>query len=108
MVIGLVLGAASAGGAARAPCGPDAAHDLAADSQARVYVTSAGVYGCARRGGVPMRLGGPVASCLAGDRIGPVSLAGTTAAFASERCGIDTGVTRVGVRGLSDRRRRGR
>jgi hypothetical protein len=39
-------------------------------------------------------------SCIGADRVGPVVVAGTIASFASERCGVDTGSTRVLVRNL--------
>jgi hypothetical protein len=104
----VVLQAEAAGGAQTLACGPVGAHTLARDAQARVYVTSAGVYGCAHHAAAPVRLGASVTSCLGGDRIGPVALAGTTVAYASERCAVDTGLTRVLIRRLADGRLLGR
>jgi hypothetical protein len=63
------------------------------------------VLGCAFRGSLrrPVVLG-HTGTCVGQDRVGPVALSGVMAAFASERCGIDTGTTEVIVRRLSDGR----
>ncbi|HSO99023.1 MAG TPA: hypothetical protein VLP43_08720 [Solirubrobacteraceae bacterium] len=90
-------------GRATPPCGPPGASTLAADAQARVY-SSGGVFGCTRGNPASVPLGGSTNSCLGSALIGPVALAGATAAYAAERCGVDTGSTSVAVRRLSDGR----
>jgi hypothetical protein len=102
LTLGLAIaGAAPASGRGTPPCGPPGASTLAADAQARVY-SSGGVFGCTRGSSAPVALGGSTTSCLGSVRIGPAALAGVTAAYAAERCGIDTGSTNIVVRRLSD------
>jgi hypothetical protein len=98
---GVGASAAGDGGSAGVLCGPSGARTLAAGSHARVYVSHGVVTGCARwpGGGRSERLG-VTTSCIGADRVGPVVVAGTLAAFASERCGVDTGNTLVVVRNL--------
>ncbi|MEA2161510.1 MAG: hypothetical protein QOD66_3890 [Solirubrobacteraceae bacterium] len=86
------------------PCGPAAARTLASGPHARVYASRGVVFGCAAGGARSFRLGG-TGSCIGSDRVGPVVVAGEIAAFASERCGIDTGFTLVVVRDLRDGKR---
>ena len=88
-------------GAAGTRCGPSAAKTLAASRDARVYVQSGSVYGCAARGRGRYRLGHSLL-CVNSDRVGPVTVAGRLAAFAVTRCGVDTGSATVVVRRLSD------
>jgi hypothetical protein len=111
LIILAVAGALGAGGAAVARsdagtatvCGPAAVHTLAASRQARVYASGAAVYGCARGGQPSIRLGAR-RSCIGAERIGPVTVTGSLAAYGSEVCGVDTGLTRVVVRRLTDGR----
>jgi hypothetical protein len=85
-----------------AHCGPAAARTLAASSQARVYTRSRIVYGCAA-GGRSFILG-RAGLCVSANRVGPVAVAGRLAAYAIERCGVDTSSATVVVRRLSDGR----
>jgi len=84
-------------------CGPATARTLAASSEARVYSLAGLVYGCAPGSGHRYRLGN-TSQCNSSNRVGPVAVAAKLAAYASERCGIDTGSTLVEVRRLSDDR----
>jgi hypothetical protein len=108
VITGLSAGLAALGAAAVAhgapPCGPPAARTLASGSHARVYASGGGAFGCAAGGAKSFRLGG-TASCIGADRVGPVVVAGEVAAFASERCGVDTGSTVVVVRNLRNGKR---
>lgn len=91
---------ASGGGG---PCGPGKpAQTLVRNSAARVYASHGTVYGCAAKGR-SFRLGSR-AGCLRTDLFQIVALAGVTAAYGSERCGVDTGTTQVVVRRLTDGR----
>ena len=98
-----IAAAAPASGRSTPTCGPPGASTLAANAQARVY-SSAGVFGCARENPAPVPLGGSTSNCLGSVLVGRVALAGVTAAYAAERCGVDTGSTSVVVRRLSDGR----
>lgn len=84
---------------AAATCGPGGGHTLAASSLARAYSYHGAVYGCA--GAHQYRLG-TTGFCINADRVGPVAVAGRLGAYASTRCGVDTGSTQVVVRRLSD------
>ena len=88
-------------GAAVPPSCAGNAHTLIADRQAIVYRRGSTVYGCSTRTGRSYRLGS-TAFCTSSDRIGPIVLAGATAAYGVERCGVDTGTARVVVRRLID------
>ncbi len=99
---GALTGSALANGGT--PCGPAAARTLASSSHARVYASRGVAFGCAARGGKSFRLG-VTGSCIRSDHVGPVVVAGEIAAFASERCGVDTGNTLVVVRNLRDGKR---
>jgi hypothetical protein len=96
---GAVALATGAGARTRMPCGPAAAQTLASSSRARVYASRGAAFGCAGDGGRSIRLG-KTSNCIGSDRVGPVAVAGEIAAYASERCGIDTGFTQVLVRNL--------
>jgi hypothetical protein len=93
-----VLGA-DATARVRIPCGPAAALTLASSSRARVYASHGSAFGCAAGAGSPLRLG-KTTNCISSDLVGPVVVAGDIAAYASERCGVDTGSTQVLVRNL--------
>lgn len=93
--------AAHAGSTTTVACGPKGATTLAASRVARVYVTANRVYGCSRRGTRTFLLG-QRATCIQAVRVDPVVVAGTFAAYGSERCGVDTGNTEVIVRRMSD------
>lgn len=103
VVAGLVLAVcAYAGATPRSPvCGPAGAHTLASSSSARVYSRSEAVFGCAAGGARSYRLG-QLGPCNGANHVSPVVLAGTVAAFGSERCGVDTASSQVIVRRLSD------
>lgn len=98
---GLATLAASGGAHGGSVCGPLTARTLASSSHARVYALGAGAFGCAAGGRKSFRLGG-TSTCIGADRVGPIVVAGEIAAFASERCGVDTGSTQVLVRNLRD------
>jgi hypothetical protein len=93
--------AASSGGTASAHCGPAAGHTMARSSQARVYTSGHAVYGCARGGHRPIRLGS-IGGCVGGSSVGQVAVAGKLAAYAVSRCGVDTSTSQVVVRRLTD------
>jgi hypothetical protein len=82
------------------PCGPASAHTLAASPGARVYSETGSVYGCAP-GRPGIRLGSATI-CIGAGRAGPAAAAGALAAYALERCGVDTVSTSVIVRRFSD------
>jgi hypothetical protein len=86
---------------AGARCGPAVAQTLGASGAARVYVQSGAVYGCAA-GSRRRYLLGHASVCINSDRVGPVAVAGRTAAYAVTTCGVDTGSATVVVRRLSD------
>lgn len=95
-----VVAPVSFAGSPRVPCGPAAAHTLAVSSGARVYSRAGSVYGCApRRRSIML---GSATICNGVGRAGPAAAAGVLAAYALERCGVDTGSTTVIVRRLSD------
>lgn len=93
-----------AGANPRVPCGPAAAHTLASSSQARVYSARRAAFGCAAGAGKAFRLG-VTSTCIGADLVGPVVVAGELAAYASKRCGVDTGFTQVLVRNLRSGKR---
>jgi hypothetical protein len=55
-------------------------------------------------GGGSFRLG-VTTNCIGSDLVGPIVVAGEIAAYASERCGVDTGFTQVLVRNLHSGKR---
>ncbi len=85
-------------------CGPPSATTLASSSQARVYSSHAGVFGCSFAQGRSFRLGGSARS-IRGARAQPVALAGTDAGYGSSDFGVDTVRTQVVVRRLTDDKR---
>jgi hypothetical protein len=91
--------ATGVGARTRVPCGPAAAHTLASSAHARVYSARGAAFGCAVGGNGAFRLG-VTTHCIGSDLVGPIAVAGQIAAYASERCGIDTGSTEVLVRNL--------
>jgi hypothetical protein len=102
--IALTLGggaglAADAGARGQIPCGPSTARTLAGDSRARVYASHGAAFGCAADGSKSYRLGVRT-NCIGADLVGPFVVAGEISAYASERCGVDTGFTQVLVRNL--------
>jgi hypothetical protein len=92
---------AGAGAAAAAACGPAGAKTIASSRGARVYESGTRVYGCAGRSGRSYVLGRHT-SCVGGSEVGPVAVAGTSAAYGLATCGIDTGSAAVLVRELTD------
>jgi hypothetical protein len=67
-----------------------------------VFLAGQTVYGCANGGPASYELGRQGASCLRAGRIQALAAAGRLAAYALERCGVDTGRTIVSVRRLTD------
>jgi hypothetical protein len=86
-----------------AHCGPAKARTLAADSRIRVYSYQGSVSACAAGAKRTYRLGGS-RTCLRSDLVGTVAVAGGLAAYADERCGVDTGSTTVEVRQVASGR----
>jgi len=82
-------------------CGPSGATTLASSSQARVYSSGGGVYGCSFAAGRSFRLGSAARSLHEG-RVAPVVLAGSDVAYGLATFGVDTGRTGVVVRRLTD------
>jgi hypothetical protein len=74
---------------------------LAANRSVRVFALHETVYGCSKRSDKRYRLGRSK-YCVGSERAGPVVVAGDDAAYALERCGVDTGFTEVVVRRFSD------
>lgn len=97
---GLSTGSMTSGTVAR--CGPAGAATLAASSEARIYRQGQSVYACAPGHGAPYRIGS-AGTCLNSTRIGVASAAGTLAAYAATRCGIDTGSTTIVVLDIASR-----
>lgn len=88
--------------AASAGCGPTAGdRTLAASPEARVYSLGGSVYGCTSGSGRRYRLGA-ASLCNGSARVGPVAVAAKLAAYALQRCGVDTSTALVEVRRLSD------
>ncbi len=105
-ILALTIGSGSAaalafstGSRPRIPCGPSGARTRAGNSRAQVYSVGDAAFGCAAGGGRSFRLGVTL-SCIGSELVGPVVVAGPIAAYGSERCGVDTGFTRVLVRDL--------
>ncbi|HET9102921.1 MAG TPA: hypothetical protein VFN55_06160 [Solirubrobacteraceae bacterium] len=84
------------------PCGPAAAHSLAAGALSRVYVTGVTVYGCTR-GATSRRLGG-TGPCQGPGAISAAVVSGRDAAVVNTVCGVDTGGATVAVVRLTDGR----
>lgn len=86
-----------------ADCGTAGARTLAASASGRAYVTGQIVLGCSAHGSGSFRLGTLGRGCLAGGHLQlPIVVAGEFAAYTLERCLVDTGMTLVMVRRLSD------
>jgi hypothetical protein len=90
-------------GAVSAACHSRGSRTLAAGSAARVYALGGSVYGCSERTGRRTHLG-QSRTCIGTPRVGPVAVAGDLAAYALQRCGIDTGRAQMIVRRLTDGR----
>jgi len=84
-------------------CGPAGVRTLAASRLARVYATSAEVYGCSERTRRTTRLG-QSGTCVGSPKVTAVTVAGESAAYGTEICGVDTGSSSLVVRRLSDGR----
>ena len=89
---------------ATATCGPSGGRTLSQSPRARIYARGGVVYGCAAGSGRQVRLGSP-ASCVRADRVQAVAVAGTLAALALQRCGVDMAAASIMVIRLSDGRR---
>jgi hypothetical protein len=105
---GASVGSASSSGVAPTASAPRAAAceatgstTLAANKSVRVFALHETVYGCSRRSDKRYRLGRSTV-CVGSERAGPVVVAGDEAAYALERCGVDTGFSAVIVRRFSD------
>jgi hypothetical protein len=96
--------AASSSGSTAAGCGPAGADTVADGAKARVYSRGGSLYGCTTDGQHQYRLGSGKL-CLGRQQAGPVAVAGTLAAYALRRCGIDTSSAQVIVQRLSDGKR---
>jgi hypothetical protein len=101
-------GSTAAGSSTTAPagpggahCGPSSAHTLAASSVGRVYALGGIAYGCSSTGTMSYKLG-QRRTCLGTPLVGPVTVTGELAAYGLESCGVDTGLTQVVVRRLTD------
>src|SRR5947209_3473465 len=81
------------------PCGPPTARTLALTHLARAYALRGEVYACAH-GGHSYDLGSSHL-CMSSNRVGPIALSGTVAAYGAQRCGVDTGTAQVVVRRLT-------
>jgi len=84
-----------------AACGPRSARTLASSGRARVYAVNEMVYGCAVGRHKVFRLGA-LRPCLSAPCVGRVRVAGTYAAYTSVHHGVDTAVSEVIVRRLTD------
>ncbi|MBV9416083.1 MAG: hypothetical protein JO363_13960 [Solirubrobacterales bacterium] len=97
----VVVSACASSAAAGRHCRPAGAATLASSPQARVYSWHGGVYGCSFSGGRSFRLGG-AARALRGTSVDPVVVAGNSAADGVSRFGVDTVMTSLVVRRLTD------
>lgn len=86
-----------------AACGPRDGHTLAASRSARAYSLHGDVYGCATDGHHNYLLGAGSRS-IRERRAGPIAVAGADAAYGLTSFGVDTVMTEVVVRRLSDGR----
>jgi hypothetical protein len=82
-------------------CEATGSKTLAANQSVRVFALHETVYGCSKRSDKRYRLGRSKV-CVGSERAGPVVVAGDDAAYALERCGVDTGFSEVIVRRFSD------
>ncbi|MGI8711612.1 MAG: hypothetical protein ACR2NR_00180 [Solirubrobacteraceae bacterium] len=112
MVLLIVLGALASRGSALAAspmdppgatCGDPAGMTLAHSGLGRVYVVGHWAYGCVDGAERLVRLGSD-GVCPGFAHFGPVAVTGEVAAYASRTCGVDTAITVVIVRRLSDGR----
>lgn len=82
-------------------CGPASATTLAANGRVRVYVLHQVVYGCSAARKRSFRLGHGTRS-LAESSVGPVAVAGDLTAYGLRNFGVDTVISSVVVRRLTD------
>jgi hypothetical protein len=81
-------------------CGPASAQTLAVSRQARVYLSSGRVYGCAIAAGRSYHLGAGQRSLREG-RVGVITVAGRYAGYGLSSFGVDTVSAQVVVRNLA-------
>jgi hypothetical protein len=82
-------------------CGRHQGQTVAQTDLARVYSLNGGVYGCAIPNGVVYKLGS-ASVCNGAGRANPFAIAARLVAYGLQQCGVDTGVSTVIVRRLTN------